>query len=349
MENKKKTVFNIAFLIIVFLITIYLMFSGQDLSAILDTVTNVNKFYLFLGLVLIVLFVCSESIIIKYLLHVVKIKWPLYKCVRYSFVGFFFSYITPSATGGQPAQLYYMKKEGLDLPTSTIILLLVTIQYKFVLVFIGLGICLFGQGILAVLTAEVRFYLYLGLTLNVFCVVFMSMLVFMPNLCRYLMQKLYHLLHKLHLIKNIDKRLASLENSMDQYQQASVFLGRNKLSIFVVFIISLVQRLLLFYTTYIVYRSMGMSGHSAFEITILQATISIAVDMLPLPGGMGISEHLFKRIFLPIFGGSINLTLSAMLLSRGLNYYAVILISAIVTIYTHVVIVSRQKQKGRKS
>ncbi len=348
MENKKKTIFNIIFLIALFLITIYIMFHGQDLASIIDKLGQVRKRFLLIGILLVIVFVCCESVIIKYLLHVVKIKWPLYRCIRYSFIGFFFSCITPSATGGQPAQIYYMKKEGLDIPTSTIILLLVTIEYKFVLVFIGLGLILFGQPIVQMLSTEVQFYLYLGLALNVFCVVFMSFLVFLPNTSHFLMQKLYAILGKLHIMKNLDKKLIKLEHSMDQYQAASVFLKKNKPAIFNVFIISLIQRLILFFVTYIVYCSFGLHGHSALEITILQATISIAVDMLPLPGGMGISEHLFKRIFVPIFAGSINLTLSAMLLSRGISYYALVLISALVTFYSHLTI-GKTKTKGRTS
>ena len=163
MENKKKTIFNILFLIALFLITIYIMFKGQDLATILDRVRDVKIQYITLGIILVIVFVCCESVIIKYLLWVVQIKWPLYKCVRYSFIGFFFSCITPSATGGQPAQIYYMKKEGLSIPTSTIILMLVTIEYKFVLVFIGLCILLFGQSLLALMSTEAVSYTHLTL------------------------------------------------------------------------------------------------------------------------------------------------------------------------------------------
>jgi uncharacterized protein (TIRG00374 family) len=312
------------------------MFKGQDLSPIIQNIKRVNKMYLTAGFISVIVFVCCEAVIIKYLLAVVKIKWPLYKCIRYSFVGFFFSCITPSATGGQPAQIYYMHKEGLDIPTSTIILMLVTIQYKFVLVFIGGVLVLFGQGLISTLTPEVQFYLLFGLGLNVFCVIFMSFLVFWPNIARFLMVRLYMILYKLHIIKKIYPRLKSLKKSMDEYQAASNFLKQNKMSFFNVFGISLFQRLLLFYVTYIVYKSFGLSGHSALEITLLQAIISISVDMLPLPGGMGISEHLFSRIFVPIFG-STALTLSAMLISRGISYYGLILISATITIFTHII------------
>ena len=83
----------------------------------------------------------------------------------------------------------------------------------------------------------------------------------------------------------------------------------------------------MFAVTWFVYKAFGLSGSSAFVIIILQGTISVAVDMLPLPGGMGISEQLFLRIFLPIFGS--KLLLPGMLLSRGLGYYTELLLSGL--------------------
>ena len=70
---------------------------------------------------------------------------------------------------------------------------------------------------------------------------------------------------------------------------------------------------------------------------LLQAAISVSVDMLPLPGGMGISERLFLQIFAPLFG-STTLTLSGMLLSRGISYYMLVILSGIITIITHITV-----------
>ena len=52
--------------------------------------------------------------------------------------------------------------------------------------------------------------------------------------------------------------------------------------------------------------------------------------MLPLPGGMGISENLFLDIFLPIFGE--DFVLPGMMVSRGISYYTQLLISGVMTI-----------------
>ena len=62
--------------------------------------------------------------------------------------GSFFSGITPSASGGQPMQLYYMKRDGIPLPEGTAVLMAVATAYKFVLTVVGMMILLFWQKLL---------------------------------------------------------------------------------------------------------------------------------------------------------------------------------------------------------
>ena len=77
-------------------------------------------------------------------------------------------------------------------------------------------------------------------------------------------------------------------------------------------------------------------------MVFLQAVISVSVDMLPLPGGMGISETLFLTIFQPVFG---NLLLPGMILSRGLGYYGELFISAFFTVITQLTIGQKGENK----
>ena len=132
MSGVKKNIFNGAFLLLVLLITLYSVFHGENLSELLIYLKQGDLRYWLLGAVFVVGFI--ESVIIYYMMKVLGENVKLTHCFLYSFVGFFFSLITPSATGGQPAQLYFMKKDKLSLPTSTMVLLIVTITYKLVLV-----------------------------------------------------------------------------------------------------------------------------------------------------------------------------------------------------------------------
>ena len=343
MENKKKFLFNIIFLILVFGGTLYGVFHGEDLGEIVNILKTVNPLWIMAAVVCVVIFIWGESIIIYYMMHTLGIKLKKRTCFLFSSVGFFFSCITPSATGGQPAQIYFMKKEKIPIPVSTLVLMIVTITYKLVLVAIGVLLTLFGQGFIHTYLYGVRHVFYLGTALNVFCVGAMLVLVFHPELARKILVRGLVVLEKLHLMRHKSSRLEKLNASMDQYRATAVYLKEHVRVLIEVFAITVFQRFALFVGTWFVYRAFGLSEYSALVIALLQGSISVSVDMLPLPGGMGISEKLFSIIFLPIFGS--QLLLPGMILSRGLGYYTELIISALFTIVANFTIGKKRVKK----
>lgn len=335
MKSRKKIIFNGVFLAVVFALTIYGVFHGEDLSSMMDAIHRADKRWLIPGIALVAFFIWGESIIIWYMMRSSGIQLKKRTCFLFSSVGFFFSCITPSASGGQPMQIYYMKKEKISIPVSTVILMIVTITYKLVLVVIGIGIAIFGRGFLHKYLEGILPVFYLGLALNIFCVTFMTILVFHPLLAKAIMVKGMKLLERLHLVKKKDGRLKKLEDSMDTYRNTAAYLKNNPFVIVKVIGITFIQRMALFAVTWFVYQAFGLHGTGFWDILFLQAVISVSVDMLPLPGGMGISETLFLNIFSPVFGG---LLLPGMVLSRGLGYYGELLISAAFTVVAQLTI-----------
>ena len=343
MKSRKKIIFNGVFLIVVFVLTIYGVFHGEDLSSMMSAIHEADKKWLVPGIGLVAFFIWGESIIIWYMMRSSGIQLKKRTCFLFSSVGFFFSCITPSASGGQPMQIYYMKKEKISIPVSTVILMIVTITYKLVLVVIGIGIAIFGRGFLHKYLEGILPVFYLGLALNIFCVTFMTILVFHPLLAKAIMVKGMKLLERLHLVKKKDGRLKKLEDSMDTYRDTAAYLKTHPRVIVNVIAITFVQRMAMFAVTWFVYQSFGLHGTGFWEILFLQAVISVSVDMLPLPGGMGISETLFLTIFRPVFG---TLLLPGMVLSRGLGYYGELLISAIFTVAAQLTIGQEKKKKA---
>ena len=335
MKSRKKIIFNGVFLAVVFALTVYGVFHEEDLSSMMDAIHRAGKRWLVPGIALVAFFIWGESIIIWYMMRSSGICLKKRTCFLFSSVGFFFSCITPSASGGQPMQIYYMKKEKISIPVSTVILMIVTITYKLVLVVIGVGIAIFGRGFLHKYLEGILPVFYLGLALNIFCVTFMTILVFHPLLAKAIMVKGMKLLERLHLVKKKDGRLKKLEDSMDTYRNTAAYLKNNPFVIVKVIGITFIQRMALFAVTWFVYQAFGLHGTGFWEILFLQAVISVSVDMLPLPGGMGISETLFLNIFSPVFGG---LLLPGMVLSRGLGYYGELLISAAFTVVAQLTI-----------
>lgn len=343
MIDKKKQIGNGIFLAAVFAFTLYSVFHGQDLHMLLECISSAKIGYLLAAVPCVLLFIGSESVIIYYMMRTIGQKIMLGHCFLYSFVGFFFSCITPSASGGQPAQIYYMRKDEIPIPVSTLVLMIVTITYKLVLVVLGIAVMLFRPPFIMTCIQPVIGWCYLGVGLNVFCVTFMLILVFHPTLAERILLWCLKAGSKLHLIRREAHYKEKIIHTMEQYRGVASYFSTHKMVVWNVFLISVVQRMLLFFVTYLVYCSFGLEGTGMINIVLLQGMISVAVDMLPLPGGMGISEKLFLEMFVPVFG---TITLPAMIVSRGLGYYTELLVSAVFTVVAHLMI---GRTKGEKN
>ena len=255
-------------------------------------------------------------------------------------MGFFFSCITPSASGGQPAQIYFMRKDKIPMSISALILMIVTITYKMVLVVIGAAVLIIRPRRIMIYLNPIIGWCYLGLILNVICVGILLMLVYNSKAIRTVCINVLEFINKIIKIKRKDYYIEKIESSMKQYEDVAVFIQGQTIVLFMVFLMTLFQRTLLFFITYLVFRSFGFKSVSAVKIVTLQAMIVVAVDMLPLPGGMGISEKLFFMVFRPICGR--KLILPVMIASRGLSYYTELILSAVMTVAANFIIVDKE-------
>lgn len=139
--NDRKNKYQIVLFASVMLLTFYAVFQKKDLLGIWNAIIRMELGNFIIAISLGLFFVSAEGITIWYLLVSLGNKCSIWRCIKYSFIGFFYSGITPSATGGQPVQLYYMKRDGYKTSDSSVILMTVALAYKLVLVLIG--VCLF--------------------------------------------------------------------------------------------------------------------------------------------------------------------------------------------------------------
>ena len=328
----------------IFWLTFRLLFSGQEFSEILSDLHMADVRWLGAGLVLAFMFVAGESAIIHYMLRILGQKTYFLKCLKYSFIGFFFSYITPSSSGGQPAQMYYMKKDGIKIGFSTLIMLLITIAYKAVLVLLGLGFLIFNYGFVKDNVGRLGWLLILGFILNILFITALAFIFFKPLWARKAGIKIVNLLTGWRIVKpkNNEKYVSKIMRICDTYIMGSEYIKENIHTIVNIFLITIVQRLSLIAVTWVVYKAYGLSGHSLLEILALQTMINVAVDMLPLPGAAGVTEGSFMVMFGNIFGD--DLVKPALLLSRGISFYAVLIAGAIVTLAAHIIVLRKDKK-----
>ena len=337
----KKRAAQIAVFLLVMFLTFYALFSGRDLAEIGRSLARMSPVYLIPSAALAVFFVCAEGFMIWFLLNAMREKRnSLFRCFQYSFIGFFYSGITPSASGGQPVQLYYMNKDGNRVSDSTVVLMTVAVVYKFVLVVLGFGILAFWYG---PLRAELKHYfpLYLlGLMLNVILVILILGVMLFPGVIFRLAKFFEGLLIRMKIWKPSEKRDEKLKGFIESYQQAVAWLGKHKGRLAGVVAVTFLQRCSLFVLTYMVYLGFGLEGAGVMKVILLQASVYIAVDMLPLPGAQGITELMYQTVFVNVFAGAY--LIPSMLVSRGINFYFLMIVSLGVELVNRFVVERRK-------
>ena len=97
--------------------------------------------WLVLGLGLMLAFVGCEALCSRLILGGWATR-PYRRCLGYSFVGFYVSSITPSSTGGQPAQVYYMSKDGIPAAHGALNMMLIAVCYQVTVVGYALAVVL---------------------------------------------------------------------------------------------------------------------------------------------------------------------------------------------------------------
>ncbi len=341
-----KYALNIALILVITLLTLHLIFKEQELPEIIRDLKSADKRWIAGGAAAAVAFVAGESVIIHYMLRVLEQKTSFFRCLKYSFIGFFFSYITPSSTGGQPMQMYHMKKDKIKIGYSTLIMLLITIAYKSVLILLALGFLIFNFGTVEQYAGDMKWLIVLGFVLNLSFIALLLLVFLKPIWARALGIKTVGLLSKLRVIKrkNKDKYTEKVIRICDTYAMGADYIKKNIAVVFKIFVLTALQRICLFSVTWIVYKAYGLSGTSFIDILTLQIIIAVAVEMLPLPGAAGISEGCFLLTFTEIFGE--GLVKPALLINRGITFYLILLIGAVVTLGAHIINIKREKRQN---
>ena len=104
--NRKKSLVGIGLIAALMALTGWLLFRDQPVTRLLHTLGQLRPGWLLLGLALMLAFVGCEATCSHLILGRLGHRAPLRRCLGYSFVGFYVSSITPSATGGQPDLLH---------------------------------------------------------------------------------------------------------------------------------------------------------------------------------------------------------------------------------------------------
>lgn len=344
MEQKifKKLILSGVLFVGLIAITFYLLFRKQNLGDLFQTLKLVNLMWVFIGVGCMFIYMCLDALNIKRILHILHQDISYFNCLRYTFSGFFFSSVTPSASGGQPMQIYYMFKDHIEISHSSLALLLNFASFQLVTITVAIISFLSEYRFLGDIGRTLKILLMIGVGVNSFLLVIVLMGIFSKTWSLKIVDFVLSLLQKLK-VKQIEYLRQLAYDQIKKYQEGAVYIKTHQTRMGSVLLTTFFQVMAMHSVTYCVYRAFGLSDFSYLKVLSLQAILYIAVSAIPLPGAVGVSEGGFVMLFATLFPKM--LIDSAMLLSRGISFYLFVAISGLVVLLGHLLIAKQNKKK----
>lgn len=293
-------------------------------SEFLFCVKKASPFWLCAAIISMLAFIFSEACSIAYICKSFGYKCKWKNGFFYSATDIYFSAITPSATGGQPACAYFMMKEGIPGMIVTAVLLINVMMYAISLIVLGIAIIIVRPGVFFYFGTLSRILIVVGCFIQMGLVLLFYLLLYKESFLHRICSGTLRLLGKVRLVRNVDAKMKKLETSMEEYQQyADMFKGRRRIFIKAL-LLNILQRAAQIAVTVFVFLAFGGGFGRALDIWAIQSFVVIGAGCIPIPGAMGVTDYLMIDGFGMIMAAQQAAHLE--LLSRTLSFYCCILI-----------------------
>ena len=241
----------------------------------------------------------------------------------------FFNGITPFSTGGQPMQIYMLKKSNISLAKSTNIVMQDFMMYQVALVLYGIFavVANYRFGFFESVPL-LRRLVFLGFLVNTLVCLMVVILCFSKKTSKKIFDLCFKILSKIKFIKNPNEVREKWNNRLLEFQESADLFMRNK-SLFLKGTILNILALTSYYIIpfFIILGMRDTTNMSVLNVIVSSAYTLVIGSFVPIPGGTGGIEYGFLKFFGNVNTGS---TLSAMLLMwRFITYYLGMIIGGV--------------------
>ena len=252
-----------------------------------------------------------------------NINKSLYHCYKYAVIGFFFSGITPSSTGGQPMQIYYMHSEDIPVAYSSFALFTMLFCYQIVIGIYGIIGYLVNYKTLYQIFGNFNIWLGASIVINFMIVFFIGLVIFKWQIAEKLINFIINLFKKINykLGTKIEKKLSLF---LINYKVCSEYLNKDRKILFKILGTACIQYILLYSIPYLVFKGLGYTGHPILIMLMLQAVLYVGCGFIPTPGALAVTESLFVLIFQYQF--PVDVIGNAMVISRTMSLYLPVMV-----------------------
>ena len=299
----------------------------DDFDDILKVFLNINKFYFIIALIILVLSDVFRTLSLYKIMRNSNNKIKFIDSYKLNLISQYFNNITPFATGSQPYQIYYLKKNfNINYSNGFAIAFLNFLFFQIVLCGISTIFLIINLIFnLIVLDIFIFKFVLLGYLVNLFVLIFLIFLLKKQK--SKLILKIFGFLIKHKILKQ--EKVDKLFDKVDSFY---MFLDNNKNKhFFRIMIFNVIYFLLTMLLSFFVLKSLNIESINIIKVSIAQIFVFLVCSFVPIPGGSLGFEIGYITIF-SMFGAN-YLIKSSMLLWRFLTYYLFTIVGSIVFIF----------------
>lgn len=333
MKPNKQTVKQILNALLIagtFAMVLYFAFQSGDITKTGEALRSVNPWWLLGGLGCFTMYVLFEGGILQLYFRLQGARVRMGDSMRCGLIGMYYSAITPAATGGQPMQVFSMKKRGISAGLTSSALAVKFFCWQCALLLSGAAAWALNTRLVADTLQQGIWMLRLGFFLNGIAVAGVILLAVSRNTVRAIIIFLVNLAYKLKLVKDRERTSSKWDAALQEFHASVDLMTQKPLWFFILFLLSVVQVLAYLSATYFVYRGFGLNTVGYPHILTIQLSLYIAASFTPLPGASGAQEGGFYLFFRGIFPQAV--ILPALLVWRFLTYYLSIIVGFIAVV-----------------
>ncbi len=330
MKASTKRYLNIAFILGTLLLILIIGFNNNELKNIGEAFRSISPWWLIACLGAWVCFFLLESLSIALLLHKQGYPLPFGYVLFVSLMGLYYSNITPGATGGQPMQVYYMKKRDVPIGVGSSVLTVKFFCFQFMLLVLGAIAWAMHPDFVQSQLWGAKVFLIAGYVFNFFSVGLLLLMVVNKRMVRFFILLFIRMGTALRICKDPAQSAAKWEGNLSTFHSSVMLIRKRPGELFLHLFINSLQVLALMAVTVFVYYALGLTGTPIAKIVTMALLLYISASYTPLPGASGAQEGGFMIYLKNIFpAGQI---FPALLLWRLFTYYVTLLAGAIVSV-----------------
>ncbi|MDO4521642.1 MAG: lysylphosphatidylglycerol synthase transmembrane domain-containing protein [Eubacteriales bacterium] len=345
--GKKRIMWSCASLLIAVLSVWLITLQSRSFSVeiLLEQIEQMNKFWLCMAFVSTFGFIWFEGYALVRIVRRLGYASSGLQGTLYGAADVYFSAITPSASGGQPASAYFMMRDGMSGPAVTTALLLNLIMYSLALLTLGIPCLIFGEVVFVQMSWLSKLLIGIGGVVLVALTVIFYLLLFRAELlygiCNFFLKQL----ERVRLVRHGERRREKLNHTIHDYRLCAQMIAKNKGMLAEAFGLNVLQRLSQMGVSFMVFMALGRGLKQAVTAMVVQCFVALGSNSVPIPGGMGAADYLMLDGLKALVGSKADVNIQ--LLCRGITFYSSVLLGGIIVLVGY--FVGKNKKNREKA